>query len=174
MAEESLIPKNLQKTSYIRGGLDVFLRLALLIFLVVAVLTGGLYLYRNFLANSLARARADLKKLEVEFDPITILELERVSNSIAASRELLRAHPKSPAVFNLIEANVLPAVSFNTFSLSSEKKTVILLGESASYADVSAQAGVFEALPEISNVTFSNLGLREAGTVGFTLNMVLK
>ncbi|QQG42549.1 MAG: hypothetical protein HYW15_03545 [Candidatus Giovannonibacteria bacterium] len=175
MAEESLIPKKLpQSQIYAPGGLGVFLRIAFILFMASAFLTGGLYLYRNYLVNNIARQKSVLQKLEVAFEPSLIAELERVSNSISAARVILRGHQKTSATFDMIEANTIPSASFATFGYSAEKNTVTLTGEAASYADVSAQSSAFEALPNVASATFGNLSLRETGAVGFTLNIALK
>lgn len=175
MAEESLIPKKSpQSQIYSPAGLGVFLRIAFILFLASAFLTGGFYLYRNYLANNLARQKSVLQKLEVAFEPSLIAELERVSNAIAASRTILRNRQQTSAVFDMIEANTIPSASFATFGYSAEKNTIALTGEAASYADVSAQSSAFEALPSVESATFGNLSLKETGVVGFTLNIVLK
>lgn len=175
MAEESLIPKKLPTgTAYPAGDFGIFLRIAFIVFLAAAFLSGGLYLYRNFLTNNLSRQKSVLAKLEVEFEPSLIKQLESVSGSITAARQILRNRVKTSALFDMLEANTLPTISFNTFSYSTEKNTVTLTGEASSYSDVSGQSSVFEFLPPVESATFGNLSLKEAGTVGFLLNLVLK
>lgn len=174
MAEESLIPKKFPTVEYASEGFGVFLRISLIIFLVSLLLTAGVYLYRNFLKNNLERQKSVLQKLEIEFEPVTITELERVSNSIASAGDILRKHAKPSAVFDTLEANALSTVSFNTFAYSTEKNTITLTGEAASYSDVSAQSSVFEALTNVGSATFGNLSLRETGAVGFILNVQFK
>lgn len=174
MAEESLIPKKFPTQQYGGEGLGVFLRISVIIFLASLLLTAGIYAYRNFLKNNLAGQKSVLQKLEIEFEPATISELERVSNSIASAGDVLRAHTMPSAIFDMIEASALPTASFNTFSYSAEKNIITLTGEAASYSDVSAQSSVFEALPAVESATFGNLSLKEAGTVGFILNVQLK
>ncbi len=174
MAEESLIPKKSPTAQYAPEGFGVFLRISAIIFLVSLLLTAGIYAYRNFLTNNLASQKSVLQKLEIEFEPATISELERVSGAIASAWDVLRAHTMSSAIFDMIEASALPTASFNTFFYSAEKNMVTLTGEAASYSDVSAQSSVFEALPAVESATFGNLSLKETGTVGFILNVQLK
>src|SRR3989338_5936644 len=176
MAEESLIPKKLPpKNFYPSEGVGMFFRLAFILFLLAAFLTGGLYLYKNFATSSLARQKETLQKLEIEFDPKTISELERVSLAISSAREILRAHLHTSEIFDLIEQNILLTVGFNSFSYSADKNLISLNGEAASYADVSLQARVFESLPEVVSATFSNLSLKETTGGGtFAINIALK
>ncbi len=175
MAEEALIPKKLPRASmYPSVGFGVFLRIVFVIFLVVAFFSGGLYLYRNFAANSLNNQKSVLEKLKVEFDPSTIFELERISKSIVAARELLRGREQVSKIFNTLEASILPSVTFNTFSFSADKGAAGISGEAASYGDVSLQANFFESLPDVLSATFSNLNLKETGSVGFNMNILFK
>lgn len=174
MAEESLIPKKFPTPQYGGEGFGVFLRISAIIFLVSLLFAAGIYAYRNFLKNNLARQKSVLQKVEIEFEPATIAELERVSGAIAAAGDILRAHAMPSAIFDMIEASALPTASFSTFSYSAEKNAITLAGEAASYSDVSAQSSVFEALPAVDSATFGNLSLKETGTVGFILNIQLK
>src|SRR3989344_975399 len=174
MAEESLIPKKFPTAQYASEGFGVFFRISAIIFLVSLLLTAGIYAYGNFLKNSLAGQKSVLKKVEIEFEPNTIAELERVSNAIAAAGDILRVHTMSSAIFDMIEGGALPTASFNTFSYSAEKNMITLSGEAASYSDVSAQSSVFESLPNVESATFGNLALKETGAVGFILNIQLK
>src|SRR3989338_3705596 len=175
MAEEALIPKKAPRTAmYPSEGFGVFLRIAFVIFLVAALFSGGLYLYKNYAANSLVRQRALLEKLKIEFDPSTIFELEKISKSIVAARGLLRGHEQTSKIFDMLEAGTLPSVAFSSFSFSAERGAIGLAGEALSYGDVSLQANVFESLPSVLSTTFSNLSLKESGSVGFNMNILFK
>ena len=175
MADTSLMPKKFSVPQYAGETLGAFFRIGVIGFLVVAVFVGGLYLYRESLKISLESQKSVLEKLEVEFEPSLIAELERVSNTMATARDILRLHSQTSPVFNnVLEPNTLTSVSFNSFAYSAEKNTVTLSGEAASYSDVSSQSAVFESLPNVVSATFSNMALRESGGVSFTINIVLK
>lgn len=175
MAETSLIPKKFPTPTQGRAeDFGVFFRVSLIIFLAVAVFTAGLYFYRNFAGASLTRQKSLLEKLEIEFEPSLIAELERLSNSIVAARDLLRLHGTASPVFYILEQSTLSSVSFSNFAYSADKNIISLSGDAGSYADVASQSRVFEALPNVVSATFSNLSLRESGAVGFNLNVVLR
>ncbi|OGF61943.1 hypothetical protein A2926_00485 [Candidatus Giovannonibacteria bacterium RIFCSPLOWO2_01_FULL_44_40] len=174
MAELSLIPKKNPAVRYVGESFGVLFRIGVIVLLGAAVFTAGLYLYRNFVKNNLARQKSVLEKLEIEFDPTSIAAWERLANSAAAGRAILKNHAKLSSVFSMLEENTLANVSFGTFAYSSEKNTMTLGGEAAGYADVSLQANIFEGLKDVSSATFGNLFLRESGAVGFTLNIIFK
>ncbi len=175
MAEESFIPKKLPpRVAYPAEGFGLFFRIALILFLVAALFTGGLFVFRNFTLNNLNNQKSVLQKLEIEFEPKTVAELERVSNAIASAEDILRNRARISSVFELIEANTLNSVNFSNFSYSLDKNTAALSGEAASYRDVALQASVFESSPETASATFGNLALKDTGNVSFTLNIILK
>lgn len=143
-------------------------------FLVAALFTGGLFLFRNFALNNLNNQKSVLQKLEIEFEPKTVAELERVSRAIASAQDILRKHARLSFVFKLIEDNTLNSVNFSNFSYSADKNTAALSGEAASYGDVSLQANIFESLQEAASATFGSLALKDTGNVSFALNIIFK
>ena len=155
-------------------GVGVFFRISFILFLASAMLTGGLYLFRNYTRNNLAEQKSLLQKISIEFEPTLIEELERVSKSIREAKEILRLHAHTSKIFDLLESNTLTNVSFSGFAFSIDKNTVAMPGEAPSYAAVAAQAAVFGALPEVTATTFSGLSLKDTGVVSFTINLELK
>lgn len=178
MAEiSSLIPKKTLGggTSFNYSvGVGVFFRVAFILFLAAAFLTGGLYLFRNYISTNLEQQRALFKKLELEFEPSLIAELERVSNSIKAAKDILSHHARPSLVFNLLETHTLNSVSFSGFTYDRAKNSVVLTGEAPSYTAISAQTAIFNALDEIDGVIFTGPSLQETGTVTFSLTLNFK
>ena len=175
MDEQSLIPKKpAVRPQYVSAGLGVFFRLSFIFFLVSLLFAGTLFFYKNVLTNQLADQKETLKKLEVEFEPSLIAELDRVSRSISAARDLVKKHLRQSAIFTLLQENTLPAVTFTSFGYAEEKKSVTLAGDAASYADISAQSTVFESLGSVASARFSNLALKDSGRVSFALSITLK
>ncbi len=175
MAEESFIPKKpTVKASYEAVGFGILFRLSFILFIAASLLTAALYFYRNISFNNLSEQKSTLQKLETEFEPSLISQLDKASAAISRSKDLLKNHIKSSEVFLMLEQNTLPEINFTSFSYASDKKSLSLAGEAASYADISSQSSVFESLPNIANVKFSNLGLRDNGRVTFDLIITFK
>ncbi len=156
------------------GGTSPFFRIGLIFFLASGLLCGGLYFYRNFLSNSLQEKKTTLADLEVEFEPSLITEVQRVSSAISASKEILAKRVFQTRLFAILEEKTIPQISFGTFSYAHDKKSLVLVGEAASYADIARQSSVFETADEIKEVMFSNLLLKETGNVSFTLTINFK
>lgn len=155
-------------------GVGVFFRISFILFLAVSMLSGGLYLFRNYTANQLAEQKSLLKKIEIEFEPTLIAELERVGRSIRAAKSILQTHAHTSKIFELLESHTLTNAAFSNFAFAIDKNTVAMNGDAPSYAAVAAQAAVFGALPEVASVAFSNLALKETGTINFAITINLK
>ncbi|MEK7560065.1 MAG: hypothetical protein AAB522_02075 [Patescibacteria group bacterium] len=176
MNGESLIPKKLASSpsTFIPEGSGALFRIAFIFFIAVAVLSGGLMLYRNYVVNSLEVDRATLAKLETEFDSAFVSEINRVSNSIVVAADMLDKHLKQSDIFLLLEENTTPQVFYNNFIYAHDQKSLVLLGEAASYSAIALQAGIFESLDKIESAVFSNLTLRDTGKIAFTLTLNFK
>ena len=175
MDGESLIPKKaVSRPVFIPGGASVFFRISFIFFIVAGFLSGGLLFYRNYVFNSLEEGKATLQKLETEFDPVLISEVNRVGRSIFASKSILDKHVKQSDIFLLLEENTIPQIFYNSFTYSEDQKSLVLLGEALSYSAIASQSNIFESLEKIESAVFSNLTLRDTGRVAFTLTLNFK
>lgn len=171
MAEtSSLIPKKTASGAayYRTEGLGSLLRLSLILFVLAGILTGTLYAYKVYLNGQLEQQRKVLSELQEQIEPKTIDKLERLATTINNAKNLLKGHIYVTPVFDFLEKNTLPDVSFNSFTYSADKKSLTLIGEAPSYTEVSAQVKVFQNQPQISETSFSNTTLKDTGSVSFT------
>ena len=177
MAEtSSLIPKKASSgVEYYRTeGLGSLLRLTLILFVLACVFTGVLFAYKAVLTKQLVDQRQILEDLRVRFEPTLITQLEHVANKMANAKSLLKGHIYITPIFNFMEKNTLPNVSFSSVNYNADKKILTLSGEATSYTEVSAQVKVFRNQPEVLNTTFSNTTLREEGSVVFSSVITFK
>lgn len=176
MNGESLIPKKAisRPTVNIAGGANLFFRLSFILFIVIGIVSGGLLFYRNYVFNSLEEGKANLSRLENEFDPVLIAEVSKVANSISAGKNILDNHLKQSDILFLLEENTLSQIFYNSFIYSHGQKSLVLLGEALSYSAIASQSSVFEFLDQIESTVFSNLALRDTGKIAFTLTLNFK
>lgn len=165
----TMIKKPVKTPEFASPGGSPFIRIALIFFLASGLLAAGLYFYRNYLFSSLEEKKGSLSTLEVEFEPSLISEVQRVSSAISAAKDILAKRIFQTRLFSILEGKTIPQISFGTFSYTDDKKSMVLVGEAASYADIARQSSVFESAEEIKEVLFSNLLLKETGNVSFTL-----
>lgn len=154
---------------YKTEGLGALLRLSLILFIIASVITGLLFAYKGVLARQLDQQRQVLNDLKVQFEPSLISQLEHVANTITNAKTLLKKHVYITPVFDFVEKNTLPDVSFASFGYNADKKTMTLNGEAPSYTEISAQTKVFQNQQEVASAVFSNTTLRDEGSVVFNI-----
>ncbi|MDO8523495.1 MAG: hypothetical protein Q7S12_04445 [bacterium] len=172
MAEiSSLMPKKVSSSVeyYKTEGLGALLRLSLILFILASALTGIMFAYKGLLGRQLDQQRQVLSGLQVQFEPSLISQLEHVANTITNAKTLLKNHLYATPVFDFLEKNTLPDVSFSVFNYNADKKTLTLSGEAPSYTEISAQAKIFQNQQEVANASFSNTTLRDTGSVVFNI-----
>ena len=176
MAEASLIPKKVPAgiEYYKTEGLGAFTRLALILLILAGALSGLLYLYKGLLVKQIDQQKAVLADLDERFEPSLIKELERIANSLNNAKSLINNHTFISPVFDFLEKNTLPDVSFSTFNYSADKKILSLAGEAPSYTGIAAQAKIIQNQQEVLSATFSNTTLKETGAVNFTMSINFK
>ena len=173
MAEVSLMPKKTATPrSEMAGGVDIFLRIAVVFFLIAVLATGGLFLFGMLTERTLAKQQSALTNLESQFPLETIEQHEEVGNAITISKKLLDGHLHQSGIFKILEDNTLPAVSFSNFSYAEADHKLVLSGEAPSYQAVADQASVYESLDTIESATLGNLVLTGRGTVTFGLTII--
>lgn len=141
--------------------------LSLIFFMLSLLLSFGLFFYRGLLENQIGALEANLKKVESEFEPALILELQRTAKSINSAKDLLNKHPAPSQLLKFLEANTIADVRF--FNFSYDKDGVDMSGTARSYTALAQQSLIFEQSRLISGVSFSNFSLTPEGFVGFNL-----
>jgi hypothetical protein len=173
----SFIPKTrLTAPTYRPKGISLGLLISILLLLISLGLWGGLYLYKQSLQKGVSDATASLELAKKSFEPGLIADLNRLTFSINAAKIILDQHKASSNIFKFIQDFTLKDVRFSNFSCSINDKvsSVTMVGEAKSYTAVAFQAKLFENNEFIDHVIFSSLNLKEAGKVGFSVELVFK
>lgn len=153
------------------GG--IFLGIALVIFVIAASASIGVYGYQKFLEKRVESMNVSLERARAAFEPSTILELKRMSGRIAASDEVLARHIALSEFFKLLRALTLKNVRFEQFdyTYAPEGITLNMKGKAQSYSSVALQSDIIGASTYIKDPIFSNLDLDQKGNVSFDLTM---
>lgn len=173
----SFIPKTRLNPSPYRGkGIGAGVLIAIIIFVLSALLYGGAFLYKNNLQKQIDELEASLGRVKAAFEPALISEFKKVSSKIESSKILLLQHKALSHVLNLIGSLTTKDVRFSNFngSFSGQKAVVTMFGEARSYTAVAVQAKVFENNDSIEQVSFSGLSLGSGGRVRFNVEIIFK
>ncbi|MFH1462399.1 MAG: hypothetical protein ABIG08_01775 [bacterium] len=165
-----IIPK---KVSLIPQWLTVLFYLAfvLLVFSVFAF-----FILNSSLGKS-QKALADLElALEERMTPQKIVlekEILGYQKKISDFFSLLQGRLKIFKVFNLIEKDCHPKISFQQFSLDSQEAEIVLSGKADSFESLSQQILIFKRENLIRTVDLEQVLIDQEGKVGFRLFIFL-
>ena len=175
----SFIPKTrLTLAGHKRPGIGFGLGLLVsgFVLLVSLGLFGGVYLYKQSLQKQIDEATATLERAKKAFEPGLITELANLTGSISAAKQIFSQHQASSKLLKLIGDLTLKEATFTTFTYGVFDKdiTVSMNGDAKSYAAVAFQAKLLEDSDFIDTVSISNLALKEAGRVSFSVKLTIK
>lgn len=179
-SQTSFIPrKSLAKEGGERETKNVglFAALPAVIFFIALASSGGLYLYKYFLNNSIVEKSTSLERAKNAFEPALIVQLKNLNSRIESSGEIISNHTIVSPIFSLLEESTLKTIRYNSFDYSykkDDKKLMInLAGEASSYSSIVLQSDSFSKNKFVKSNVFSGLNLNDRGYVTFKLEMEL-
>ena len=152
---------------YSSRGLGWLLGLSSVFFILSLLLSFGLFFYRGLLEDQIKTFGEDLAKVESEFEPSSILELQSTAMGISKARVLFGGHAALSQIFKFLSANTLSDARFSSFSFQDGK--VEMNGTAKSYFVLAQQSLIFEKSRLIKEVGLSNFSLSSEGFVNFSL-----
>lgn len=147
--------------------------LATIILLVTIFSAVGLFLFEQYVGQSIERKRESLDRARAAFEPATIKELARLDQRLGAAEVLLGVHIAPSALFDEIERMTLSSVRFKDFSFTEQatgKYSVTMAGEARSFNALALQSDSFGESEFFLEPIFSNLNLDDEGNVVFNFS----
>ncbi|GEM_PF-5895542 len=180
MADPSLIAKS--KVAYAapptdrsKGkGLGVLTFIASIFLVIVGILYGGVYFYKQSLMETLDGLTRELAQLEESLDRQVIDEIARVDKGLATARLILQRHVHSSNLFALLEEQTLQDVYYTDFTYGfSQGGTVMVSGVADGFVTLHRQLEQFRSLPLVTSVELRTVQLDKDGDVTFSINITL-
>lgn len=153
---------------------SIILRVGVVVFVGTAVLSGGAFAYKQYLAKQIAGASQELDAAQKGFEESALRQSVDRDRKLQALADLLRGHLIPSNVFTILQENTLSQIRFVIFSYTAESRRIDLTGESGSYSALAQQVRVFESLPSVERVDFGGLTLGEKGLLNFKMTLVFK
>jgi hypothetical protein len=173
--QTSFIPKKpIAETKPTKSPLGWFLALSILAFLIMVLLSGGLYFYKKSLVASVARMENNLSLAKNRFEPAKINQLETLDRRLQASDEILSKHIAISPIFEALQTLTLRTIRYTEFNYSfasgkNSRISVKLSGQAVGYRSVALQADELAKNKNLIDPVFSDLSLDEKGNVLFEL-----
>ena len=135
------------------------------IFLIVALMAGGVFLYGQYLDNINAQIEQEISKEADNIDKEVLNELKIFDARLNSVDELLSGHIASSKLLKLIGETTVKSISFDSleFKLLGDTPTVSISGVAPDFRSVAAQVGILRVNENFQKVLMSELGMSEEG-----------
>lgn len=151
-----------------------FFAFGVALFIVSAVLSGGVFAYRKYLESERTTLAMAVKEREQALQSDSLHEIIAFSQSLNAAETLLAEHPFPSNIFPFLQKNTHQGVQWKSFSFAGLTRRVDMNAVARSYRAVAEQISVLEGVPDVESVSFGGLSLSGSGLVSFHVGLVLK
>lgn len=170
--QSSFIPKKPLTSEGVRGqsGVNLFLIIALSVFVLAAAGSAGVFLGNRYLTQQLNNDKKVLAHDEEAFDPNTVRQLIKLSNRLLIAKGVLDNHTAPSAIFSLIEKLTIQSIRFKSFDFSFSDEAgakLSMRGQAEGFNAIAYQADVFGKNRFVRNPVLTDLTLERDGTVSF-------
>ena len=171
----SFIPKKSLSTASQRqagrkSNIGIVFLLTLIIFVGAIAIAIGVFLYQQYLLQSIEKKSASLERARAEFEPALIEEMGRLDTRILSAKNILGEHKAASSFFNLLENNTLVSIQFENLDYKTDetgRAKISMKGTASSFSSVALQSDMFGENKFIQEPIFSNLNLDNKGKVIF-------
>src|SRR3989344_744293 len=178
-APQSFIPHEAtlapQRARSGKGLADLFVLIALVLFVASVALAVGMFLYKEYLGASAASKVDQLERAKAAFEPSLINELTRLDDRMQAAGEILQKHIAPSVFFQMLEQTTIGSVGFTSLDFEvtdAENMAIRMDGLAGSVNGIALQADLFSKGGMLTSPIFSNIN-REIDGVHFSLSGVL-
>lgn len=169
----SFVPKQpASQTRRPSGGHNLFLVVALFLFVLAVIAAIGTYAYDRYLTHSLEAKAAELAEAQRQVNEDQVEEFVRLRDRLTYGRDLLNNHVALSQVFDVLEAQTLASVRFSSLDLTvADDKTaqIEIDGVARNFNALAAQSNAFAAEKGIRRAIFSGIVVNDNNTVSFKL-----
>lgn len=171
----SFIPKKEVRAKTPRrvaSGANLFLLIAVIIFLTALLASLGVYLWGEQLDAANSRALETLEKNRDSYGISAIEEFIDINNRLKSAELILQDHVNVSEIFSILEQDTLTDIYLSGFSFNTSGPEVIVSarGYAPTYAHVALQADQYGANNLIKDLILSGVNQAREGGIQFDLN----
>lgn len=153
-----------------KGG--VLKLIGIIIFVITLAATGAVFVYQNFLINSISTNAQRLQDARAAFQPALIKEIERYANRVTASEQILDSHLAPSAVFELFEAITFENVQYLSMEMTVDKGliTAMFEGQAANLDAIALQSDMLGENRFVNNALVHGVNVDQSQNRVFMVN----
>lgn len=155
-------------------SIDLFMIIAVVIFVASLIGAGGAFVYERFTLSRIETKRNALEEVQKNLNPELIKEMVRYDTRIKKSAELLNSHVLLTPFFEVLDKSTVRSVQFTTLDiLRAEDGNFVatLEGITTSYANIALQSDELGKVDHFLDPIVSDFKLNEDGQVQFKITL---
>lgn len=147
--------------------INIFSLIAIVLFLVTVIISGGLFVYKRVILSQIAEAKKNIEQARGAIEPDKIKELVDANSRIISSKNLLENHIASSQILFLLQNLTVKRMRINelTYKNNEKKVDLIMKGEIQTYNALAQQEAIFKESEYLKNPAFTNISLNQYGGV---------
>lgn len=154
------------------AGRNIFLLVSFFLFIVAVVAAVGTFAYDRYLTHVLEKRAAELALAQRAVNQDQVEEFIRLRDRLLYGQEFLADHVVMSQVFDVLEAQTLQTVRFESLELTVASDRTAQLdidGVARNFNALAAQSNAFAADKRIRRAIFSDIVVNDSNTVSFRL-----
>jgi hypothetical protein len=172
--QTSFIPKKLvTSNSSEKEPKSFFSIIAIFLFIISILLSGGLFLYKIYLTKQQGSLSTSLTLTRDSFEKDTIDELELFDRRTKSAKQILSSHIVLSPMFALLGEITIPSIQYTKFEQQTNEDgfLVNIEGVARDYRSIALQSDMFNSVKgrSFKNVLFSNLVKDKNNNINFNL-----
>ncbi len=159
-------------TSKVRNGVNFFLLVGVILFILSIVAGGLVYGWRLSLESKIKKQAEYIAGNEKNFDSDLLDRITRVNQRLSAGADLLSKHISLSSIFNIIGDDTIQSVRFKSFGYALDEKGMVklnLTGVGENFNSIALQSDRLNTGKNLKNPIMSGFVVNEDGTVSFNL-----
>ncbi len=169
--QSSFIPKGPVTSSepFQKKKGSIFSTLIVIFFILVLIMTAGLYMYKKMLEGNIESLKSQLVEAEKNIDSKSIKRMYDFSRKLSIARGIVQNHLVASNAIEALSSSTVRSVNWNSFVFDSDLNTfrMNVKGSAPSYAAVALQENALKNEKSFQSISFSNLTLSEKGSISF-------
>ena len=169
--ELQLLPEARRKIEVKIPGENRFIYSGIAILVLVLVLSGSLYFYKNTLEDTKASLDTEITSLEKDRDKKVETNLLTLSRQLSLISTLLDSHIAWSRALSKIEGLLQPQVQFLSFAAAVSDNKFEFKALANNYTVVARQIAAFVSDDSIKDVALTNVHVLTSGKLEFSIKM---
>ena len=167
------MPETRRRIDVYTPGQNRWLIIAVSWVILVLLVWGGLFFYVKSVKDQLAKADAELTRIETTRKPKEELKLLQLKSAIAGAKSVLASHVTWSPALERVQHLIQPQVQFDNLSVKLDRQSYSFKAFAANLMTVAKQIAAFNTDDAASKVEIGRISIQPNGRVEFIANLNL-